>query len=245
MHPYVNIAIKAARAAGTIIMRGFDDPNRLDISSKTTYFDLVSNIDRAAEFEIRKHINKAYPTHSILGEEGGLEENSERNVVWIVDPLDGTVNFIRGIPHFCVSIGVMENNELTHGVIFNPCNGELFCATKGKGAQRDGKRIRSSECKALDEALIATNGRSFTDYAVMRRMGSAALDLAYVACGRFDAYIDQGLSRWDLAAGIVIVREAGGYISDFKGGNKSLDEGEIIAAGRKVYPVIMSKLQSK
>ena len=242
MHPYVNIAIKAARAAGTIIMRGFDDPNRLDISSKTTYFDFVSNIDRSAEFEIRRHINKAYPTHCILGEEGGLEENADQNVTWIIDPIDGTINFVRGIPHFCISIGIMENNELTHGVIFNPCNGELFSATKGKGAQCDGKRIRVSECKNLDEGLIATDDKVFTDYAVMRHMGSAALNLAYVACGRFDAYVDAGLSKWDIAAGMVIVREAGGYVGDFKGENNSLDSGDIVAANRKIYAAILSKL---
>jgi myo-inositol-1(or 4)-monophosphatase len=244
MHPYVNTAIKAARAAGNIIMRGFDDPNRLDISSKTTYFDLVSNIDRAAEFEIRRHINKAYPTHSILGEEGGLEENAESNIVWIIDPLDGTVNFIRGIPHFCVSIAIMEHDELMHGVIFNPCNGELFAATKGKGAQRDGKRIRVSECNLLEQALIATNGKVFTDYAAMRHMGSAALDLAYVACGRFDAYIDQGLARWDIAAGMVIVREAGGYIGDLTGDNHSLEKGEIVATNRKIYSTVLSKVNT-
>lgn len=244
MHPYVNIAIKAARAAGNIIMRGFDDPNRLDISSKTTYFDLVSNIDRAAEFEIRRHINKAYPNHSILGEEAGLEENNEPEIRWIIDPIDGTINFIRGIPHFCVSIGILENNELTHGVIFNPCNGELYSATKGKGAQRDGKRIRVSECNSLDQALIATHGKVFTDYAVMRRMGSAALDLAYVACGRFDAYVDQGLASWDIAAGMIIVREAGGYICDLKGGSNSLETGEIVATNRKLYTSVLSKVNA-
>ncbi len=242
MHPYVNIAIKAARAAGTIIMRGFDDPNRLDISSKTTYFDLVSNIDRAAENEIRRHINKAYPTHCIIGEEYGLEENADDSVTWIIDPIDGTINFVRGIPHFCVSIGIMENGELTHGIIFNPCNGELFTATKGKGAQLDSKRIRTSECKSLDEALISTSDQVFPDYAVMRRMGSAALDLAYVACGRLDAYIDSGLAKWDIAAGMVIVREAGGYVSDLVGGNTSLESGDILAAGRKIYPAILQKL---
>jgi myo-inositol-1(or 4)-monophosphatase len=241
MHPYVNIAIKAARAAGTIIMRGFDDPNRLDISSKTSYFDLVSNIDRASESEIRRHINKAYPEHCILGEEYGLEENANPEVKWIIDPIDGTINFVRGIPHFCVSIGIMENNEITHGVIFNPCNGELFTASKGKGAQLDSKRIRVSDCSLLEQALVATSEKVFPDYTVLRRMGSAALDLAYVACGRLDAYIDQGLSSWDIAAGIVIVREAGGYVSDFKGGNTSLESGNILAAGRKIYPLILNK----
>lgn len=261
MHPYLNIAIKAARSAGNIIVRSMDRLDRIDISTKTGPNDFVTSVDRAAEEEIIHTIKKAYPDHGILGEESGSQAGTNINdVVWIIDPLDGTMNFVHSFPHFAVSIGVQIRGVVEHGVVYNPVTNELFTATKGSGAQLDGRRIRVSDCQNIDTALICTGfsprrGKESHEIVMqrlnsvlahcadIRRTGSAALDLAYVAAGRLDAFWETSLAPWDMAAGSLLVREAGGFVSDFDGTDKFLDSGRIVAATTKVYPGLLSLLK--
>lgn len=255
MHPYLNIAIKAARSAGQIIARSVDRIDRLEIATKKNANDLVTSVDTASEAEIIHTIKKAYPDHSILGEESGVIEspNNINQVVWIIDPLDGTLNFVHGVPQFCVSIAVQVKGVVEHGVIYNPISDELFTATKGAGAALNDRRIRVSECKNIGTALIGT-GFAFRmsgepiDTAVhrvrnvleqcgdLRRLGSAALDLAFVAAGRLDGYWEAGLNAWDVAAGALMVREAGGFVTDFAGTDKFIESRTIVAGTPKVFP---------
>ncbi|HSX19567.1 MAG TPA: inositol monophosphatase family protein [Gammaproteobacteria bacterium] len=257
MHPYLNTAIKAARSAGQIIARSVDRIDRLEIGTKKTANDLVTSVDRAAEAEIISIIKKAYPDHGILGEETGATPGTNINqVVWIIDPLDGTLNFVHGIPQFAVSIGVQMRGVMEHGVVYNPISDELFTATKGSGAQLNDRRIRVSECKNIGTALIGT-GFAFRlsgdpiDLAIkrvhdvmaqcgdVRRMGSAALDLAFVAAGRMDGYWETGLNPWDVAAGGLLVREAGGFVTDFAGTDKYLDSRSVVAGTPKIFPTLL------
>lgn len=256
MHPYLNTAVKAARSGGTIIARAMDMRDRIQIDSKGAN-DFVTSVDRASEAEIIKIISKAYPDHGIIGEETGEHEGSNpNNVVWIIDPLDGTLNFIHGFPQFCVSIGVQIKGVLEHGVVYNPISNELFTATKGSGAQLDGRRIRVSDCKSLSSALIGTGflykrtaeskdlcmarvSNVLEKSTDLRRAGSAALDLAFVAAGRLDGFYEVGLSSWDIAAGALLVREAGGFVGDFRGEDKFLNSGQIVAATPKVFPELL------
>lgn len=260
MHPYLNIAIKAARSAGNLMVRAMDRMERVEIESKGAANDFVTSVDRAAEAEILYHIKKAYPDHGVLAEESGLQEGTNiNNVVWIIDPIDGTLNYIHGIPHFCISIGIQIRGVMEHGLVYNPVSNELFTATKGSGAQLDGRRIRVSECKNIETALIGTGfaykrtsesidtcmGRFTTvldKCSDIRRAGSAALDLAYVAAGRLDGFWEIGLSPWDVAAGALLVREAGGFVGDFKGNDSFLDAGQIVAGTPKVYPALLELL---
>lgn len=260
MHPYLNIAIKAARSAGNIIVRTMDRIDRIEIATKSNLNDLVTSVDRAAEAEIIGQITKAYPDHSILGEESGLTAGDNPNeVVWIIDPLDGTLNFVHGFPHFCVSIGVQIRGVMEHGVVYNPVSNELFTATRGSGAQLDGRRIRVSDCKNINTALIGTGfaykrttetidtcmdrlKKVLGECGDIRRAGSAALDLAYVAAGRLDGFWEVGLAPWDVAAGALLVKEAGGYVGDFEGGENFLEGGKIVAATPKVYAELVALL---
>lgn len=257
MHPYLNTAIKAARSAGQIIARSADRIDRLEIATKKTPNDLVTSVDRAAEEEIISIVKKAYPDHGFLGEESGAQAGTNiNNVVWIIDPLDGTLNFVHGIPQFAVSIGVQVKGVIEHGVVYNPISDELFTATRGSGAQLNDRRIRVSECKNFATALIGTgfayklSGES-VDVAVhrvhdvmaqcgdVRRLGSAALDLAFVAAGRMDGYWETGLNAWDVAAGALLVREAGGFVTDFAGKDQFLESRSIVAGTPKVYPQLL------
>lgn len=261
MHPYLNTAIKAARSAGNIIARSIDRIDRIEIANKGAPNDFVTSIDRASEVEIISIIKKAYPDHSFLCEESGAETGSNSNqVVWIIDPLDGTFNFIHGIPYINISIAVQIRGVVEHAVVFNPINNELFTATKGSGAQLDGRRIRVSDCKSMEYALIGTGfaykrTNETIDVCIqrvknvlecsgdLRRGGAAALDLAYVACGRLDGFWEVGLSPWDVAAGALLVREAGGFVGDLAGTEKFIDNGYIVAGTPKVYPRMLELLQ--
>lgn len=256
-HPMVNIALKAARSGGKLILRNMDRLDRLTIEKKGPN-DFVTDMDRQVEQEIIAVISKAYPEHAIIGEEGGLiagNENSESQ--WVIDPIDGTTNFIRGIPHFAISIACKENGKVMHGVIYDPVRQEEFVASRGNGAQLNGNRLRVSNradlseavlgtgipFRAREEALIPAYMRTLetltSQSAGIRRMGAASLDLAYVAAGRFDAFWEAGLSEWDIAAGTLLVQEAGGLVSDFQGGSKFLESGNIVCGAPKCFKAVL------
>ena len=239
----LNIAIKAARAAGNVILRALPKRDSLVIHEKA-HLDFVTEVDRLAEAEIIKELRRAFPTHGFLGEESGQVGPTKQQ--WVIDPLDGTSNFLRGFPHFSVSIALVEKGEPVLGVVFDPLRDELFTAEKGRGALLNDRRLRVSPRRGVEGALIATGfpfrqRKLFDDHLGMvkallktgedlRRTGSAALDLAYVACGRFDAYFEMGLQPWDIAAGALLVREAGGQVTDLRGGDAFMTNGHIVAA---------------
>jgi len=246
MEPTSYIALRAARKAGELIARAADDLDRIEIESKGAN-DFVSEIDRAAEREIIQDLGRAYPDHAFLGEESGLSGNEGSDYRWIVDPLDGTTNFLRGIPHFAVSIACEYRGKIEHGVVLDPIRREEFVASRGRGAQLNGRRIRVSKSNGLRNAILAT-GIPFrqrraehfpayvrtlqslgADCAGIRWVGSAALDLAYVAAGRFDACWEIGLAPWDIAAGVLLIREAGGLVADLNGGENYMESGNIVA----------------
>ena len=250
MHAMLNIAVRAARKAGDIIARACDQVDSLTVSEKSKN-DYVSEVDQRAEQAIIETIQKAYPDHGFLAEESGAKAGNEYQ--WIIDPLDGTTNFLRGIPQYAVSIACQHKNKLEHAVVYDPIKQELFTASRGQGAQLNNKRIRASQRKGLDGALLGT-GIPFRDSHIdmldsylemmrklvpgsagIRRAGSAALDLAYVAAGRFDGFWEYDLNTWDMAAGVLLVEEAGGMLSDFNGGFDYLESGNIIAAGPKLF----------
>jgi len=248
MHPLVTIATNAARAAGNFIMRSMNHIDQLQIEKKGRS-DFVTQVDRGAEAEIIKIIRRAYPQHAILGEETGADGDSD--TVWIIDPLDGTTNFLHGIPHFAVSIGIQVRGKLEHGVIYAPSTQDLYTATRGSGAVLNNRKIRVSNAKDMESALFGTgvpiNPDLLDTYlptmraiagnsAGIRRAGSAALDLAYVACGRLDGYWEIGLKPWDIAAGLVLVREAGGIVDELYEDGEPLQTGNVLAAGPKIYP---------
>jgi myo-inositol-1(or 4)-monophosphatase len=255
MQPLLNIAIRAARRAGEIIVRGMNRVHRLEIRAKGQN-DFVTEIDMAAERDIIDTIHKSYPDHAILGEETGSKGDNE--FVWIIDPLDGTTNFLHGFPQFAVSIGVQRRGRMEHGVVYDPLRQELFTTSRGEGAQLDGKRIRASAHVGLDRALIGTgfpyrNNLHWLDpYMAMlktitqqtagiRRPGSAALDLAYVAAGRLDGFWELGLQPWDTAAGSLLITEAGGMVGTITGG-EYIQGGHIVAGAPKVYPALLEAL---
>lgn len=258
MHPMLNIAVRAARVAGAIIVRGFENRTELATEAKGAN-DYVTHIDKEAEKAIIQKIQQSYPNHSFLGEESGETDGSENEFQWIIDPLDGTTNFVKGIPHFAVSIALLHKGRLEQAVVFDPIRGELFTASRGQGAQLNGYRIRASKPKDMSETILATglpfkNKAQFGEYALslnkifhecgdVRRAGSAALDLAYVAAGRHDGYWERGVKSWDIAAGELIVREAGGLVTDFKGGNDPLYKGEIVAGSVKVVQNLVKHLK--
>ena len=247
MHPLVNIGILAARAAGNLIMRNYDRADSIKIERKGKS-DFVTVVDRGAEAEIVKIIRKHYPDHSILGEEGGAS-GRDPEVRWIIDPLDGTTNFLHALPHFAVSIGVQVNGRLEHGVIYAPCTQDLYVGSSGDGATLNNRRIRVSKINTLEDALVGTgfpirNPEVLDQYLPMvravadntagvRRAGSAALDLAYVAAGRLDGYFELNLKPWDIAAGIVMVREAGGTVLGLSEGDV-LEHGNVLATNAKL-----------
>ena len=249
MHPMLNIAVKAARRAGAIINRASQDIGTLTIKSKN-FNDFVSEVDVAAERAIIDTLKDAYPTHGFLGEESGSTSH-QSDFIWIIDPLDGTTNFLHGFPQYCVSIALQHKGEITQAVIYEPNRNDLYTATKGRGAFLNDKRIRVSKCDKLQDALIGT-GFPFRDFKYLddylsmfksmiqkttgiRRAGSAALDLAYVANGSLDGFWEIGLSAWDIAAGGLLVREAGGIVTDLSGQSGWLESGNILVASPKIH----------
>lgn len=249
MHPILNVATKAAREAGKIINRASQDVGSLKIQSKD-YNDFVSEVDRAAEQAIISILSDAYPDHGFLGEESGKTNETAENL-WIIDPLDGTTNFLHNFPQYCVSIALQQKGVLTQALVYDPVHNDLFTATRGSGAFLNDKRIRVSNRSKLQDSLIAT-GFPFRDFSYLdtymdilkdmikkttglRRPGSAALDLAYVAAGWTDGFFEINLSPWDIAAGGLIVQEAGGIVGDFEGNEGWLNTGNIIAANPKVF----------
>jgi myo-inositol-1(or 4)-monophosphatase len=251
----VNVAVRAARRAGDVMIRYLNQLEALEVTDKGRN-EFVTEVDHRAEQAIVEIIRDFYPHHAILAEERG--QQGHHDFEWIIDPLDGTTNFIHGFPVFAVSIAVRHKDQLEHAVVYDPLRQEIFSATRGQGALLDGRRIRVSRRLRLQEALIATGFpyRRVEDdidgYLAMlktimeqtagiRRPGSAALDLCYVAAGRVDGFWELGLNIWDIAAGALLIREAGGRISDFEGGDGYLDSGNVIAGSPKIYAA-MSKL---
>jgi myo-inositol-1(or 4)-monophosphatase len=232
--PAVNVMVKAARAGGNVLLRSMARLDAIDVIEKDR-LDYATEVDRQTEVEIVKELRRAHPDYAVLGEESGHSKGNRgaSRYTWVIDPLDGTSNFLHGFPHWCVSIALCEGPEPLHAVIFDPLRNELFTASRGSGAQLNGKRIRVAERKDLDGAMLATGfaprERQRADAQLdciksllvqaedIRRAGSAALDLAYVAAGRFDGYFEAGVKAWDIAAGVLLVREAGGRVSDFRG----------------------------
>jgi myo-inositol-1(or 4)-monophosphatase len=255
----VNIAVRAARAAGNIIMRNMDRIDRLTVASKRSN-DFVTEVDHQAEAAIIDVLKQAYPDHGIHAEESGRhDENAEYQ--WIIDPLDGTTNFLHGFPQFAVSIALQHKARLEAAVIYDPFSQELFTAARGEGAQLNEKRIRVSGHVGLKGALLST-GFPYTDQSYLdtyldtmkalmaptagiRRPGSAALDLAWVAAGRTDGFWEFNLKAWDIAAGALIVREAGGIVTDFYGKGDYLESGDIIAASPKVFPEMLKIIEPR
>ena len=251
MHPIVNVAVRAARRAGDVILRHHTRVADLEVSRKGRG-NFASEVDRAAERAIISTVREFYPDHGFLAEEGGARPGKEE-VTWIVDPLDGTTNYLHEIPHYAVSIAVRSKGRLEHAVIYDPRRNELFTATRGWGAQLDNRRIRVSRHDALAEAVLAvsipqtldgrTGGRLAHRGAIRRRTGSTALDLAYVAAGRFDGFWGVGLHTWDLAGGVLLVREAGGLISAPDGGEDFLDRGDVVATNRRLFREVLRSIQ--
>jgi myo-inositol-1(or 4)-monophosphatase len=251
LHPMLNVAIKAARAAGAIINRAALDIEAVRITAKQTN-DFVTEIDHASEDAIITTLLDAYPNHGILAEETGSSRgNPSSDHIWIIDPLDGTTNFIHGFPVYCVSIALQVKGRIEQAVVYDPTRNDLFCATRGRGAFLNDRRIRVSKRTRMQECLISTGfpfrpGDQFKEYmhmltdmmpkcAGIRRPGAAALDLAYLAAGFTDAFFEKGLSPWDAAAGALLVTEAGGLIGNFTGESDFLDHRECMAANPKVY----------
>lgn len=257
MQPLLNIAITAARQAGDIIVRHMELLDRIKISTKQGN-EHFSEVDVKAEQAIINTIHKAYPEHGIIAEESGCYKE-ESETVWIIDPLDGTTNYLHGFPVFSVSIAVRVKNRIEHAVVYDPLRFECFSASRGRGAQLNDRRIRVSKQTQLEHALLGT-GFSFQNAALskkrylptlealfgqcagIRRAGSAALDLAYVASGRLDGFWEFGLRPWDIAAGCLLIKEAGGLISDMQGGEEFLKTGDVIAGPPKVFKSLSQML---
>ncbi len=256
MQPMLNIAIRAAHAAGDYISRQVNNIPNLEIETKSIN-DFVTRVDRQAETRIIETLLKAFPEHSILAEESGEYGDSEYQ--WIIDPLDGTTNFLHGFPHFAVSIALSHNGKLEQAVIYDPMKQELFTASRGDGAMLNNRRMRVSKLINTDGALLGTGfpfrhkenfelfqaqfAEFFKSASDIRRAGSAALDLAYVAAGRLDGFWEMGLQSWDMAAGALIIREAGGLVGDFQGNDGYLQSGEIVAGCPKLFADMIRKLQ--
>ncbi|MGC2164614.1 MAG: inositol monophosphatase family protein [Gallionella sp.] len=252
MHPMLNIAVKAARRAGNLINRSADKIDHLTVTKKS-HADFVSEVDRVAEQTIIQTLLEAYPDHAILAEESGIQGESEYR--WIIDPLDGTTNFLHGLPQFSVSIALEHKGILTQAVIYDPGRNDLYTATRGRGAYLNDKRLRVTRRTHLADSLIGT-GFPYTRFehldaymailkelmqktSGLRRPGSAALDLAWMAAGRYDGFFETGLKPWDIAAGCLLVTEAGGMVSDMSGNDSFLQSGHICAGNPDIHPQLL------
>ena len=255
MHPMLNIATRAARAAGDLIVREMDRVSDISVNIKGKN-DFVSEVDTKAECTIINIIKNSYPNHAFLCEESG--ESGDSEFLWIIDPLDGTTNFLHGFPHFAVSIALQDKGRLDQAVIYDPLKQELFTASKGKGAQLNNKKIRVSGHKTLNGALLGTGfpfgdahsvdefisnfSSLYPEIAGIRRAGAASLDLAYVACGRLDGFWEYGLKPWDIAAGALLVQEAGGINCEISGSVDYMGSGNIISANSKLIKAMLKQL---
>jgi myo-inositol-1(or 4)-monophosphatase len=256
MQPMLNIAVRAARSAGELILRSTDSVSRLSVDQKGKN-DYASEVDRMAEREIISIIKTAYPEHAILAEESGKHKGND--FVWIIDPLDGTTNFLHGFPQYSVSIALKYKGKLEVGVVYDPLRDELFTAKRGGGAMLNSRRLRVTNQNSLKGALIGT-GFPFktdrdldaylgmfraltTECAGIRRAGSAALDLAYVAAGRMDGYWEIGVMEWDMAAGILLIKEAGGVVTDFSFNDNYLESGNVIVGSPKMHQLMYQLIE--
>lgn len=256
MHPLLNIAISASRQGGEVIVRHIEQLDRIKVSAKSAR-ECVSEVDIKSEQAIIHAIHKAYPDHGIIAEESGIHQE-DAEVVWIIDPLDGTNNYLHGFPFYSVSIAIRVKNKIEHGVVYDPLRHELFAASRGAGARLNDRRIRVSKQTQIEDALLGTGlpckdptsaalylptlEVMLSQCAGIRRTGSAALDLAYVASGRMDAFWEFGLRPWDIAAGSLLIKEAGGLVSDPMGQEGYLKSGDIVAGTPKVFKALLQAM---
>ena len=238
----MNIMIKASEKASKVLIRDFGEVEKLQVSKKGPV-DFVTNADIKAEKIIIEELEKARPNYSIISDENGFKKNKDQNNTWIIDPIDGTVNFLHGIPHFAISIGLRSENEIISGLIFDPIKDELFYAEKNNGAFFNNQRIRVSKKNDIEECLFVTGGKIKKELSIpYRKSGGAALDMAYVAAGRYDGYFQNDLNIWDIAAGIVLIKEAGGIINDIDlFSNKNI---EVIASSSTINAKLLEKINN-
>lgn len=258
MHPMLNIAIRAARKAGNHIAKSLENVDKIEATLKGNN-DYVTNVDKEAETIIIETILASYPDHCIIAEEGGSIEGKDKGVQWIIDPLDGTTNFVKGFPQFSVSIAVRMNGKTEVACVYDPMLNELFTAQRGAGAQLNSSRIRVKQLKDIQGTVLGTGfpfkqkqhseayfkimTSLFTECADFRRAGSAALDLCYVAAGRIDGFFELGLKPWDMAAGDLIAREAGAILTDFSGGTNYMESGNIVASSARGTKSILKHIR--
>jgi myo-inositol-1(or 4)-monophosphatase len=258
----LNVMVSAARKAGRGLKRDFGEVEQLQVSLKGPA-NFVTAADKRAEDVLRNELEKARPGYGFLGEEGGKHEGTDKTHTWIVDPLDGTSNFLHGIPHFAISIALQRDDTIVAGVIYNPATEELYTSERGKGAFLEDRRLRVAARKRMNEAIVACglphHGRGDAEFlaqsrreiavvqekfAGLRRFGAAALDLAWLAAGRFDGYWERNLSPWDMAAGILMVREAGGFVTDLDNGDAMLAKGHILAGNETMHRELLGLLKT-
>jgi len=238
----LNLMIKASEKASKILIRDFGEIEKLQVSKKGPK-DFVTNSDLKAEKIIIEELKKSRPNYSIISEENGIENNKDTKNTWIIDPIDGTINFLHGIPHFAISIALKSNNEIVSGLIFDPIKNEMFYAEKDNGSFFNNQRVRVSKKTQLSECLFATSGIIDSELDIQfRKSGSAALDMAYVASGRFDGYFQNNLNLWDIAAGIIIIKEAGGIINEIN--LSKHDEIKVIASSNNINTKLNEKLSN-
>ena len=238
----LNIMIRASEKASKVLIRDFGEIEKLQVSKKGPT-DFVTNADLKTEKIIIEELKKAKPNYSIISEESGVENNKDKDNTWIIDPIDGTVNFLHGIPHFAISIALKSNNEIISGLIFDPIKDEIFYAEKNNGAFFNNHRVRVSKKSEINDCLFATGGKFEIEPDLpYRKSGCAALDMAYVASGRYDGYFQNNLNLWDIAAGIILVKEAGGIVSEIDlSVNKNI---KIIASSTDINPKLLKKLDN-
>lgn len=260
LSPALNVMTTAARKAGRGLIRDFGEVENLQVSLKGPA-DFVSTADQRTERILIQELSKARPGYGFLVEESGVIEGPDKSHRFIIDPLDGTTNFLHSVPHFAISIALEREGQIVSAVVYNPVIDEMFTAEKSHGSYLNNRRLRIAARKSLKEALVATgmpyHGHGdherflaeltpvMAEVSGVRRFGSAALDLAWVAAGRFDAFWERGLSAWDIAAGLLLVREAGGAITDLQGGERVLETGDVLAANEKLHPILLKLLRSK